>query len=184
MHKRKSRGTLLASAGLAGEPARSPPGGSAAPAAPASAASPAKRPRPLPMLAEPTARGVPLAGGGGGRMAKNFINDGRPSVYLSGKKKSGPGSAASAGHSVASLGQALLDREAQEEAAKEAAAQAAHDEAAKEEAPPSAPAPVQSGVGERERRQRKAPSRWAADPLSVLNLGGRLSELEQARANV
>lgn len=91
------------------------------------------------------------------------------------------GSAASAGHSVASLGQALLDREAQEEAAKEAAAQAAHDEAAKEEAPPSAPAPVQSGVGERERRQRKAPSRWAADPLSVLNLGGRLSELEQAR---
>ena len=39
---------------------------------------------------------------------------------------------------------------------------------------------MQSGVGERERRQRKAPSRWAADPLSVLNLGGRLSELEQA----
>ena len=29
------------------------------------------------MLAEPTARGVPLAGGGGGRMAKNFINDAR-----------------------------------------------------------------------------------------------------------
>ncbi|EOD35875.1 hypothetical protein EMIHUDRAFT_227199 [Emiliania huxleyi CCMP1516] len=346
MHKRKSRGTLLASAGLAGEPARSPPGGSAAPAAPASAASPAKRPRPLPMLAEPTARGVPLAGGGGGRMAKNFINDARhPFIIVQDKSgrykplfhefrpkdgfstvpmlmhghpddtpgghlimseydvhvrkqkekrkaaraacgddelprreqrperperggrqgggggasssqagqgsgvgererrqrkapsrwaadplsvlnlggrlseleqarargatappppasESSPaasrfpalaptplgaaaaGSAASAGHSVASLGQALLDREAQEEAAKEAAAQAAHDEAAKEEAPPSAPAPVQSGVGERERRQRKAPSRWAADPLSVLNLGGRLSELEQARANV
>ena len=54
--------------------------------------------------------------------------------------------------------------------------------AAHDEAPPSAPAPVQSGVGEREsQRQRKAPSRWSADPLSVLNLGGRLSELEQAR---
>jgi len=54
--------------------------------------------------------------------------------------------------------------------------------AAHDEAPPSTPAPVQRGVGEREsQRQRKAPSRWSADPLSVLNLGGRLSELEQAR---
>ncbi|EOD18101.1 hypothetical protein EMIHUDRAFT_196170 [Emiliania huxleyi CCMP1516] len=41
--------------------------------------------------------------------------------------------------------------------------------AAHDEAPPSTPAPVQSGVGEREsQRQRKAPSRWSADPLSKI----------------